>query len=150
MSKIYKYQKVTNQYTTYIAIDNEEENKKITELCTINGDTYISVPDNVELPEQPKEIILEPVVLTDELKEHIEEASPHIQLIKKRIREKIAKKYSIEDELKIIRNKINGAEVDKYTEYNAYVEGCVAEGEIKKAGLGITEKVVEPIKKEII
>ena len=143
MPKIYKYQKVTDKYTTYTAVDNGEEDKKITELCTINGDTYISVPDDVKLPEQPKQITLEPVILTEEVKEQIEEVSPHIQLVKKRVREKIAKKYSIEDELKIIRNKINGTDIEKYTEYSAYVEGCIAEGKIK------VKELVEVIKEVI-
>ena len=102
----------------------------------------------MELPEQPKQITLVPLTLTNELKEQIEEASPHIQLIKKRIREKIAKKYSIEDELKIIRNKINGIDVEKYTEYNSYIEACIAEGKVKKEELGIAEPepIEEPIK----
>jgi len=149
MPKLMKYKKFTDTYTTYTAIDNGEEDKKITELCTINGNTYISIPDDIVLPEQAKQIKLEPVILTDELKEQIEEASPHIQLIKKRIREKIAKKYSIEDELKIIRNKINGVDIEKYTEYNAYIEDCIADGEVKKVEL-IAEKVVGPIKEEIL
>jgi len=149
MPKIYKYRKVTSKYTTYTAIDNGEEDKKITELCTINGDTYISVPDDLVLPGQPKQISLTPVITTDELKGQIEKVSPHIQLIKKRVREKITEKYSIEDELKVIRNKINDTDLEKYTEYNAYVEGCIAEGTVKKAEL-ITEKVVEPIKEEIL
>lgn len=137
MPKIYKYQKVTDKYTTYTAIGNGEGDKRITELCIINGDTYISVPDDLKLLEQPKQIKLEPVILTDELKEQIEEVSPHIQLIKERIRNKIAEKYSIKDELKMIRNKINGIDIEKYTEYNSYVESCIAEGKIKKVGLGI-------------
>ena len=140
-----KYRKITDEYTTYTAIDNGEENKKITELCTINGDTYICIPDDLVLPGQPKQISLTPVIMTDELKGQIEKVSPHIQLIKKRVREKITEKYSIEDELKIIRNKINGVDIEKYTEYNTYAEGCIAEGKVKKAEL-ITEKVVEPIK----
>ena len=133
-----KYKKITDKYTTYSVCE-----EGITELATIDGDTYISVPDDVILPKQAEQIKLVPVTLTAELKEQIEEASSHIQLIKKRIREKIAKKYSIEDELKIIRNKINGIDVEKYTEYNAYVESCIAEGKVKKEGLGIIEKVVE-------
>ena len=96
MPKIYKYQKVTDKYTTYTAVDNGED-KRITELCTIDGDTYISIPDDVILPEQTEQITLEPVSVTAELKGFIEATSPHIQLIKKRVREKIADKYSIED-----------------------------------------------------
>ena len=96
------------------------------------------MPDDVILPKQPKQIKLEPVNVTAELKEQIEETSPHIQLIKKRIKGKIREKYSIEDELKIIRKKINGEELAKYTEYNNYVENCLAEGK-----LNIAEKIQE-------
>ena len=142
MSKLYKYQKVTDKYTTYTVIDNGEENKKITELCIINGDTYISVPDDLVLPKQPKQISLTPVIIDNVLKEKIESASPHIQLIKERIRNKIREKYSIEDELKIIRNKINGINPEEYTEYNSCVESCIAEGKDKKIELGIVEKAV--------
>jgi len=146
MPKIMKYRKVTDQYTTYTVIDNGEDDKRITELCTINGDTYISVPNDIILPKQPKQINLEPAVVTGELKEQIEEKSPHIQLIKKRIRENIRKKYSVEDELKIVRNKINGIDMGKYTEYNNYVESCIAEGEAKKEVLIKVESPIEPIK----
>ena len=133
MPKIYKYQKVTDKYTTY-TINDDEENR-ITELCTINGDTYISVPDDLKLLEQPKQINLEPVKLTAELKEQIEEASPHIKLIKKRIVEDIRKKYSVEDELKIIRNKINGIGEKEYAEYNNYVASCIAVRRLEKEEL---------------
>lgn len=144
MPKIYKYHKIVDKYTTYTVVDNGEEDKKITELCTIDGDTYISIPDDVKLPKQPKEIILKSVTMTDDLKEQIEKESPHIRLIKKRVRDKIKEKYSIEDELKIIRNKINGIDVEKYSEYNSYVEGCIAEGKSEKEIL--IASTLEPIK----
>lgn len=56
MSKLYKYQKVTDQYTTYtlLTIDNDEE--RAVELGTIDGITYVSVPENIILPSQPKQI----------------------------------------------------------------------------------------------
>ena len=143
MPKLYKYKKLTDEYTTYTAVDKGEEDKRLTELCTIGDDTYISVPDDLTLPEQPKEITLEPVIITSELKGQIEKASPHMQLIKKRIKDKIAEKYSIEDELKIIRNKINGMDVGKYAEYNSYVNSCIVEGNIRKEEL--VKVLVEPI-----
>ncbi len=146
MPKIYKYQKVTNQFTTYTAVDNDEEDKRITELGTIDGETYISVPDDVILPKQPEQITLEPVTINDELKEQIEKASPHIQLIKKRITDKIREKYSLEEELKIIRNMINDKEKEKFTDYNNFVEACIAEGKVKKEALVKLESPIEPIK----
>lgn len=136
MPKIYKYQKVTDQYTTYTV--NDEDNK-ITELCTINGDTYVSIPDDVTF--QSKQITLEPVTITKELKEQIEKESPHLQLIRKRVIEAIRKKYSIEDELNILRNKINGIDIE-YQEYNKYVEDCLTEG--KKDEDKLLQASVEP------
>lgn len=132
MPKIYSYQKVTDKYTTYTAIDNGEEDKRIIELCTIDRDTYISVPDDLVLPKQPKQITLKPVILTAILKEKIKKASLHVQLIRKRVKGKIREKYKLEDELKIIRNKINGKELAKYDKYNEYVEGCITKGDIEK------------------
>lgn len=130
MPKIYKYQKVTDKYTTY-TINDDEENR-ITELCTIDGDTYISVPDDFILANQSQKIKIVPVTMTDDLKKQIEENSPHIQLIKQRVREKIRAKYSIEDELKMIRNKINGVKADEYAAYHQYVESCIEEGNVQK------------------
>ena len=132
MPKIYSYQKVTDEYTTYTAVDNGEEDKRIIELCTIDRDTYISVPDDLVLPKQPKQITLKPVILTAILKEKIKKASLHVQLIRKRVKGKIREKYKLEDELKIIRNKINGKELAKYDKYNEYVEGCITKGDIEK------------------
>jgi hypothetical protein len=132
MPKIFSYRKVTDKYTTYTAVDSGEEDKRITELCVINGNTYISVPNNFVLPEQPKEITLKLVALTIKLKKQIKEKSPYIQLIEERVRERIRKKYKLEDELKIIRNKINGKELLEYTEYNKYVEECIIGGNLEK------------------
>jgi len=134
--KILKYQKITDKYTTY-TINDDVENR-ITELCTIDGDTYISVPDDFVFSDQPKQIKIVPITMTDDLRKQIEEKSPHIQLIKQRVREKIKDKYSIEDEIKIIRNKINGTKTEEYTEYNKYVEDCIQEGNTQKAKLIIT------------
>lgn len=127
-----KYRKITDQYTTYTV--NDVENR-ITELCTINGDTYISVPDDFTLANQSQKIKIAPVTMTDDLRKQIEENSPHVQLIDQRIREKIRDKYSIEDEIKIIRNKINGEKIEEYAEYNQYVESCIQEGNLQKAKL---------------
>jgi len=132
MPSIMKYRKITDKYTTYTV--NDEENR-ITELCTINGDTYISVPDDFILANQSQKIKIVPVTMTDDLKKQIEEKSSHIQLINQRVRGKIRDKYAIEDEIKIIRNKINGVKVDKYAAYHQYVEDCIQEGNLQKAKL---------------
>ena len=137
MTKIYKYQKVQDAFTTYCLVEPDynllETENRITELCTIDGVTYISVPDGITLPEQPEQITVEEVALTDELKAAIRAASPHVQLIDERVVMKIREKYSVNDEIKLIRL---GAS-DDFTAYNDYVETCRAWGAAAKARLGV-------------
>ena len=72
MPKIYKYQKIVDDYTTHCLVEPDynllETEDRITELCTIDGVTFVSVPDSITLPEQPEQITVEEVELTDELK----------------------------------------------------------------------------------
>jgi hypothetical protein len=87
MPKIYSYQKVTDEFTTYTAIepDYEEGDARITELCIISGITYISIPDGVILPEQPNQVVLLEITPDEILYEAIEAASPHVRLINQRV-----------------------------------------------------------------
>jgi hypothetical protein len=137
MPVIYKYQKISDAYTTYILAEPDYEllglEDRITELCTIDGVTYVSVPDGITLPEQPEQITVEEVALTDELKAAIRAASLHVQLIDERVVMKIREKYSVNDEIKLIRL---GAS-DDFTAYNDYIETCRAWGAAAKARLGV-------------
>jgi hypothetical protein len=137
MPTIYKYLKISGQYTTYILAEPDYEllglGDRITELCTIDGVTYVSVPGGITLPAQPEQITVEEVALTDELKAAIRAASPHVQLIDERVVMKIREKYSVNDEIKLIRL---GAS-DDFTAYNDYVETCRAWGVAAKARLGV-------------
>ena len=137
MTKIYKYQKVTDEYTTYTLREPDynllETEDRITELCTIDGITYVSVPDSITLPEQPEQITVEEVELTDELKESIKAASPHVQLINERVVAKIREIYSLNDEIKMIRLSPS----EESTAYNEYVEACREWGRVAKANLGL-------------
>ena len=139
MIKILKYQKVTDQYTTHclVAPDyNIDDTGRITEHCTVDGWTYITVPDGVVLPEQPEIIsaTLTEINFEDEpeAKDIINEVSPHIQLINDRVVEKIRLLYSINDEIKMLR--VGGADFEAY---NTYVEECRAWGRAEKAKLGL-------------
>ena len=89
MLRIYSYQKVTDKYTTHTVAepDYREGDERITELCTLVGITYISVPDSVTLPEQSKQVqkTLKIATLTKELKGKIKETSVHYKLIKERV-----------------------------------------------------------------
>ena len=137
MAKIYKYQKITDQFTTYCLVEPDynllETEDRITELCTIDGITYVSVPDSIILPVQPEQITVEEVELTDELKEAIKSASPHVQLINDRVVSKIREVYSLNDEIKMIRLSPSA----ESTAYNEYVEACREWGRAAKANLGL-------------
>lgn len=106
------------------------------ELTTVNGVTYVSLPDEVDLPsEQPQEIAasIKVVILTDDLREVIKKNSPHVRLINSRVQSKISERYSISDEVKLIRT----APSQEYDAYNEYVEECRAWGREEKAKLGL-------------
>ena len=137
MTKIYKYQKVQDAYTTHCLVEPDynllETEDRITELCTIDGITYVSVPDSIILPVQPEQITVEEVELTDELKESIKSASPHVQLINDRVVSKIREVYSLNDEIKMIRLSPS----EESTAYNEYVEACREWGRVAKANLGL-------------
>ena len=137
MIKIYKYQKITDQFTTYCLVEPDynllEIEDRITELCTIDGITYVSVPDNINLPEQPEQITVEEVELTDELKAAIKAASPHVQLINERVVAKIRERYSVNDELKLLRIGLS----EESTDYNNYIEECRDWGHAAKLKLGL-------------
>jgi hypothetical protein len=137
MTKIYKYQKVQDAYTTHCRVEPDynllETEDRITELCTIDGITYVSVPDSIILPAQPEQITVEEVVLTDELKAAIKSESPHVQLINERVVAKIREIYSLNDEIKMIRLSPS----EEPTAYNEYVEACREWGRVAKANLGL-------------
>ena len=137
---IYSYEKFTDEYTTYTLVEPDynllNTDSRITELSTIDGLTYVHVPDDIVLPEQSEQIkgTIKEVILTDELKELIKNASSHVDLIRKRVVDKIRQKYTIEDEIKFLRT---GLDTDEGIVYNAYVEECRAWGNTEKAKLGL-------------
>jgi len=137
MAKIYKYQKVLDQFTTHLLAEPDynllETENRITELCTIGADTYVSVPDGITLPAQPEQITVKEVELTDELITELRAASPHVTLINDRVVAKIRERYSLDDEIKLLRI----GPSDETSAYNAYVEECRAWGRAAKEKLGL-------------
>jgi len=121
--KIYRYQKASDAYTVYRA-----HGEGIIELCTLDdGYVYVCGPDVI--PQQPAQITVEEVVLTDELREAIKTSSPQVRLINRRVVEKIRERYSVDDEFCALRT--------GDTDYLAYVEECRAWGAAEKAALGL-------------
>jgi hypothetical protein len=134
MGKIFQYTKVTDAYTTYsVQWPYSQEDSGVRELATIGGVTYIYVPDEIVITIPAEITDYAETTLTDELKETIKNASCHVELIRQRVVEKIRQKYTINDEIKLLRID-SGAEVEAY---NAYVEECRTWGNVEKAKIGL-------------
>lgn len=91
MTEIVSYTKiVTRETSTWLAAPQDVDGTPLTtELTTLNGTTYVAVPDDVTLPTQPAGITPEPVTLTSELRDAIIAASPHTRLIRQRQAERV-------------------------------------------------------------
>lgn len=135
MTSIVSYQKyIDSDRTVEIALPEGENNQRVgTELATVDGVTYVSLPDGAVLPAQPEEITVTPVTLTPELKASISDASPHVRLIRQLVSEKIAERYTTGDEIKLLRT----APSAEFEAYNAYAEDCRAWGREQKAAIGL-------------
>lgn len=153
MPVIVRYQIVSDALTTHRLREPSDplmDGPRCTELCTLDdGYTYVSVPDGVTLPEdQPASVAasLEPVTLTDELREQIKAASPHTQLIAQRVIDKIRERYSVDDELYFARIMIGAqaglytlepGELDEVTAFKTWVETARQWGRDQRAALGL-------------
>ena len=136
---IKKYKKVNDEFTTYgmLEPDYKDGDARITELCAIDGDTYVHIPEVFILPIQPDQITLEDVTLTDELKAEIKAASPHIKLINKRVVAQIRGKYTFDDELKMHREYVQNGSTPETQAYIDHVETCRAWGQARKTLIGL-------------
>lgn len=117
-----------------------------TELCTLDGVTYVAVPDGVTLPEQHPEITIADVTLTDEMKEQIKAASVHVALIGERMVHKIRAAYSIDDEMYFARIGVGAAtglytpapdEMVEMQAFGGFVEMVRQWGRVERAKLGL-------------
>lgn len=128
--------------------DNQgtDDSLRCTELCTIDGVTYVAVPDGVALPDQPTELTVAPVVPDADLRERIKSSSPHVQLIYERTEALIRSKYSMSDEAKFARIGVGAAlgvytfdpgEQDELVAFGAYVEAARQWGRDERAKLGL-------------
>lgn len=138
MPSIYSYRKhIDALVTREILLPADEDGQPIgTELATLDGVTYIVLPDGAELPAgQPAEIAasINPVDMVRTLRDAIAAASPHVDLIRTRVRERIATMYSQADEIKLLRT----APSAEFEVYNAFVEECRDWGRAEKAKLGL-------------
>ena len=117
-----------------------------TELCTLDGVTYVAVPAALTLPAQPAEITVQPVTLTPQLKSAIKAVSPHVALVSERMIQKIRGAYTIDDEMFFARIGV-GAATGMYTPtdgemadmqaFGEFVEGVRQWGRDERAKLGL-------------
>ena len=145
---IYAYTKVSTPYTIIqmaLPYEMDSENQ-CTELCTLEGVTYVSVPDSVTLPDQPAELTITEATITPELRDAIKAASPHCALIAERMEARIRSKYSLSDEAYFARIGVGAAlgaytfdpgEQDELLAFGAYVEACRQWGRDERAKLGL-------------
>lgn len=120
-----------------------------TELATIDGTTYVALPDGATLPaDQPTEIASSIAVVTLDpvLREQIKAASPHCKLIAQRMVEQIRAAYSIDDEMYFARIGVGAAtgmyqpstdELQAMTVFGEFVESVRQWGRQQRAELGL-------------
>ena len=145
---IYAYTKVSTPYTIIqmaLPYEMDSENQ-CTELCTLEGVTYVAVPDSVTLPDQPAELTITEATITPELRDQIKAASPHCRLITERMEMRISSKYSLSDEQYFARIGVGAAlgaytfapgEQDELLAFGAYVEAARQWGRDERAKLGL-------------
>ena len=127
MSKIVAYKKIITPQTT-----KQINDEQAVELLTDDGLSYLSVPDDFDLTKVDKELEVKFVDVDEDMQKLLSQSS-HVQLINKRVKDKIAERYSITDEIELLRN----APSDEFDEYHAYAEKCRQWGYEQKLKLGV-------------
>lgn len=132
-------------YSKYITIDitrelhlpeDAQHNRIGQEIATVDGLTYVHLPDDATLPiDQPAEIAASIRIVTPDaaLLNAIKAASPQVRLINAAVAEKIAERYSVNIEIKLLRT----APSVEFEAYNTYTEECRAWGRAEKAKIGL-------------
>jgi len=152
MSYIVSYRKhIDNLRTVELALpEDAETHQRIgTELATIDGVTYVALPDGAVLPDpQPVEIAasVSTAAVDPAIKETIKAVSPHCLLINDRMQAMIRENYPLEDELKYARIGVGAAmgiytptqeEVNQMTVFGEFVESVRQWGRDERAKIGL-------------
>lgn len=150
MAKIYSYKKFINSDVTRLIRLPVFDGALIgTELATIGCLTYISIPDDKELPvdqhDEVSESILQ-VALDSDLVMQIKKHSPYCALIAARVIGKIRDRYSEDDE-SAMQNKmiadmkgidpLSDSDREKIAAAYAYFKECREWGKNELAALGL-------------
>ena len=150
MPSIIAYRKVIDEVTTHsLRLPLDADNQLLgTELATVDGVTYVCIPDGAELPEQSDEVApsVAEVTLSGELLEAVKAASPHVRLISQRMIDRIRERYTIDDELYFARIGVgvtNGlyaflpGEQEELMEFGHFIEEVRQWGRARRAALGL-------------
>ena len=127
MAKQYKYRKIIDAVTTHCLLEPDYELLKIEERVQVIGEldgfTYVSVPDSIKLP------VNQPILLIP--------ADLEADKINAKVVEKIRAKYSINDEIKMLRTAVP----EDTAKWTAYVEECRSWGDKEKQLLSSVAEV---------
>jgi hypothetical protein len=149
---LFSYRKTSDAHTTYELrmpdAQGDEGNIYCAELGTIDGLTYVSVPDGVTLPAQLPQVAatLQIVTLTPELRAQLKATSPHCALIAERMVQKIRARCSIDDEMFFARIGVGAAagmytptpdELAEMQAFGVFVEGVRQWGRAERHKLGL-------------
>lgn len=147
---IYKYQKHATAHTIICAAlpmpENLNDAPLCTELCELDGYTYVNLPSGATIPDQPPEISLDLVTLTPALRSQIKGANPHCSVIAERMEQKIRDVYSVSDEAYFARIGVGAAlgsyefesgEMEALLAFGAHVESVRSWGRAERAKLGL-------------
>ena len=150
MTTIISYQKYTDEWTTYTLVQPHQspDSQNTTELCTIDGVTYVAVPDGVTLPDQPSQIAdsIKNVELTAELISTIKTHSSHCKFISVQVQHKIRQKYTMDDEMYFSRiasatalgvYELKPGENEELMQYNGYIESVRLWAKQERIKLGL-------------
>jgi len=141
---------ITDDITRELRLPESAGHQPIgTELATVDGVTYVFIPDGADLPEnQPPEISasIETVVISAVQRAQIKADSPHCWLISQRMVEMIRSHYSLDDEMYFARIGVGAAtglyspteqELQEMTVFGEFVESVRQWGREQRALIGL-------------
>ena len=143
---MYKYKKIITEGPNGTTICVRLPDGDGLELCEIEGYNYFHIPDDVTLPEQHPDIVLENVALTDDMRSEIKKSSRACQLIDMRMQEMIRAKYTAEDEMYFARigtgralgvYEFQNGEENALLVYGNFVESVRQWGRDERAKIGL-------------
>lgn len=119
---------------------------EIVQLCRLDGQVYISVPDGITLPEQPPEITLEQVTMTPQLRARLKASASPVAVSKQITRQRIRNVVGdAEDQIADLEKRLAMAERLLYTLAVPLMQGQSVPQEIADAYLAFVQQYVDGV-----